>query len=168
MKKGNMKEKKLSGDLSGTIINPENRDEQIVRRLLGMLGLAKRAGRLICGTDVICGEIRNCAEHDGRSENVKNKNAVRVVLVASDASQNTVKRIVNCCGNYGVSCISIPAAMDELANAIGKNRRSVADAKGMTAAVGITDEGFKGAVEKIMNEYSAKVNLQSEKNRSEL
>jgi len=131
-------------------------DEQRIKRLLGMIGLAKRAGKTLGGTDMICGEIRNSAEAVGdtrvRKDNQKN---IRLVLIASDISQNTLKRIGNCCGFYGVRCIKLPIGTEELAHVVGKNKRSGSGAVGRTAAVGITDENFVTAIEKILDEGCA-------------
>ena len=50
------------------------------KKLLGMLGFAARARKLVCGTDLCRDEIR--------------RGKLQLVLVASDASQNTKKRII--------------------------------------------------------------------------
>lgn len=54
-----------------------------------LLGLAARARGVVCGEGAVSDSIRN-----GRA---------RLVIISSDASQNTKKKLCDKCGYYGVS-----------------------------------------------------------------
>lgn len=95
-------------------------------RLLGAIGLCKRAGKLICGVPLICTEMRK----GGR---------VSVVLAASDASDNTKKKLNDKCNFYGVRLVYLPYTAEELADAVGKDAP--------IGAVAITDAQMVRAVE---------------------
>lgn len=77
-------------------------------RLLGAIGLCKRAGKLICGVPLICTELRKGG-------------SVQMVLAASDASDNTKKKLNDKCKFYGVELAYLPYTADELARAAGKS-----------------------------------------------
>lgn len=77
-------------------------------RLLGALGLCKRAGKLICGVPLICTEMRKSAQ-------------VQMVLSACDASDNTKKKLNDKCKFYSVAIVELPYTADELAAAVGKD-----------------------------------------------
>ncbi len=76
----------------------------------GILGLARRAGALISGTETVLNHIRN-------------KRAL-LVIIADDASENTKKTIINKCGYYDVMLIERYTA-DELNKAVGKSGHKV-------------------------------------------
>ena len=96
-------------------------------RLLGAVGLCKRAGKLICGVPLICTELRKSSQ-------------VLLVLMASDASENTKKKLRDKCNFYGVKLVELPCTADELAAAVGKDAP--------IGAVAITDAKLLQAVEK--------------------
>ena len=90
------------------------------KSLLFRLGLGRKAGKMLIGTDNVCDGVR-----DGR---------VRLILLASDASQNTVKRATNCAKYYNTEFgILDGVTTDELGRALGKSS---------AACVGITDENI--------------------------
>lgn len=89
-----------------------------------MLGLAKKAGELFSGTDRVTDSIRN--KHPC------------IVLIASDISQNTRKRIENCCKYYKTDYGIINMTMDILSHYIGQ--------PGSVSAVSITDKSFTAAI----------------------
>ena len=60
-------------------------------KLLGMVGLSRRAGKASVGAD-------RCAK------SIKNGSA-KLVLLAADASENTKKDIKNSCAHYNIRCI---------------------------------------------------------------
>ena len=95
-------------------------------RLLGALGLCKRAGKLICGVPLICTEMRKSAQ-------------VQMVLSACDASDNTKKKLNDKCNFYGVRLTYLPYTADQLAEAVGKSAP--------IGAVAITDAQLFRAVE---------------------
>lgn len=95
-------------------------------RILSMLGLAEKAGK------VASGEF-------SAEKAVKTRNAY-LVIVASDASDNTKKMFCNMCSYYHVPYY-VYGTKDELGHCIGKQYR---------ASVAITEEGFaKSLVSKL-------------------
>ena len=98
--------------------------------MMGMLGLARRAGRLIFGTDRVCEGIR--------------RGSVGWVALASDASANTVKRTQNCCEYYHIPLHRLQVDAPTLAHTIGKT--------GCITTVALTDAGMIEAVRKIAQE----------------
>ncbi len=96
-------------------------------KLLGMLGLARRAGRLSIGADLCCQSLR-----DGMA---------KLCVLVCDASQNTAKRIKSKSEFYGVKCICPSITGSELSRAIGKDND--------ISAVAINDENFASAIESI-------------------
>ncbi len=103
-------------------MNPEQ-----TKKLLGVIGLCKGAGKLIIGVPMICDAMRT-----------REKNRVRIVIEASDTSENTHKRITDKCAFYGVRVERVDADCQTLGHAVGK--RAV-------AAVAVTDENLCRAVE---------------------
>ncbi len=90
------------------------------RKLLGLLGFAARARKLVCGTDLCRDEIR--------------RGKAYFTLVASDASENTKKRIAYACKYYDTQLCRIPLTAVELSHIIGKS--------GSIAVVSVTDMNF--------------------------
>ena len=107
---------------------PSKADKTLNERLSGMIGLAARARCLISGTDLSCDSVRS--------------GSARLVLVASDASANTKKRITNCCIYYECECSQIPLTTCDLGNSVGK--------KGAVGVVALTDANFTKGVKKIL------------------
>lgn len=85
------------------------RESNSSSRLLGMLGLCARAGRLICGVPLICDAMR--AARRGK--------VPCLVLEAADTSPNTHKRIIDRCAYYHTETVRIPVSGGELAHAVG-------------------------------------------------
>lgn len=79
------------------------------KKLLSSLGLCARAGKITVGVPLICEAMRR----GGVS-------APRLVIEASDTSDNTHKRISDRCGYYNVRAVRIDADAMTLATAIGK------------------------------------------------
>ena len=104
--------------------------EDALRRLEGLLGLARKAGRIILGTELICDAVR--------------RRRVRQVFITANASDNTKKRLTNCCEYYGVGYAALPITTEALARVSGKT--------GAVAAAGITDEGFAGAMTELIKQ----------------
>ena len=77
-------------------------------RLLGAIGLCRRAGKLICGVPLICTELRK-------------SRTVQAVLAASDVSDNTRKRLNDKCSFYSVPLFFLSYTAEELASAVGKD-----------------------------------------------
>ncbi len=87
-------------------------------KILSMLGFAMRARKLICGADKICDEIRRhgCPSEDGEVP----KRKIGIVIIASDASDNTKKRIINACNHYNVELYRSDITSNNLADRIGR------------------------------------------------
>ena len=85
-----------------------------------MLGLCKKAGRLVIGVPMVAKEI--------------SEGKIKVVFVAGDASQNAVKKATDKCTFYNVECIKTDICADILAHAVGKS--------GPVCALGVTDGNF--------------------------
>lgn len=96
-------------------------------KVLNLIGLAQKAGK------VVSGEFMT-------EKAVKTGEAVLVIL-ASDASDNTKKKFGNMCEYYEVP-LRIHAAKDYLGHAMGKELR---------ASLAITDEGLAQAIMKKMD-----------------
>ena len=93
-----------------------------MNKALGMLGLAKRAGK------VQSGEFQSGqAVKSGQS---------RLIIIASDISENGRKAIVNACRFYSVEYIEF-CSSQELGKAIGEDSRMV---------VSVNDDSFKNAI----------------------
>lgn len=74
---------------------------------LGMLGLARRAGKLAYGDELV---RQLCADHKARC-----------VLVAADAGESTAKKASFYAARVNIPCVTLPHSKDELGAAIGKN-----------------------------------------------
>ena len=101
-------------------------------RLLCMLGLCARAGRLICGVPLICDAMRA-----GRKGKIP-----LLVLEAADASPNTHKRITDRCAFYQTETVQLTVSAADLAHAVGHG--------GLLAAVAVTDPQMADAVRAIL------------------
>ena len=93
-----------------------------------MLGFAMRAGKVTIGTDAVCTALGS-------------KNKPRIVLLASDVSDSTRKKIFTKCEFYKVKAVQISIGADELGDLLGKTYSP--------ATVGITDEGFAEQIDLI-------------------
>lgn len=81
---------------------------------------------MIAGTDLVLEAVRS------------RRNRPCVVLLCADASENTVKKVKNCCTHYEMRLGVLPFSGEELAGCIGKT--------GVIATVAVTDEGFTKAL----------------------
>ena len=95
-----------------------------MKKYLGVIGLAKRAGKLASGTESVLDAIRA-----GKSA---------LVLIAADASEDTRKRICDKCAFYGGRYVVLSASKTELAAVLGRND---------TAAASFLDASFVKAFE---------------------
>ena len=95
-------------------------------KILSLLGLATRSGNLVSGE-----YMTEKAVKGGRAF---------LVIVSSEASENTKKKFTNMCSFYKVP-LYLYGAREELGHCMGKAFR---------ASVAVTDEGFaKGIREKL-------------------
>jgi len=95
-------------------------------QVLNLLGLARRAGKLTTGEELVVRAIQS--------------DRVKLVFLASDASQNLTKKINDKAGNHQVS-VSTIFSESELSQAIGSARKVVA----------LLDLGFARKMEILMN-----------------
>lgn len=93
-----------------------------MKKALGLLGLAKRAGRVSSGESACKEAIRFGSSH--------------LILLASDASDNTKKNITDSCRFYNVPYEEI-GDKDTLGSAIGNSYNAV---------VSVNDEGFANGI----------------------
>ena len=97
-------------------------------KLLGLLGMARRANRLAAGVE----DIVSAAA----------KGKCRAVLIASDISENSLKKLTNSCEYYKVEIHGISYTKEELGSALGL---------AAVGAVGINDAGFYKAYKKMIH-----------------
>lgn len=91
-------------------------------KTLRALGLCAKAGKLICGTPLICDALKSSGKKPF------------AVLCASDNSENTAKRLRDRCAYYGVPLTVLDFDGSTLSDAVGKS--------GRVAAVAVTDENL--------------------------
>lgn len=94
------------------------------QKSLNLLGLAQRSGNLISGEALVLNAIRS--------------QEAKVIVLASDASGNTVKQFLNKCEHYRIPVLT-DFSREDLSKAIGKIRTVVA----------ITDGGFAQSLQKL-------------------
>lgn len=105
-------------------------------RLLSALSLCRKAGRLKMGGDVAREEIY--------------KGSARLVLLASDAAERTVRQMRFACEEGGVPLRMIPRTMDELWATAGKRYGvfAVCDSGFATMITGLLPPEEAGPAEK--------------------
>ncbi len=99
-------------------------------KFLFMLGLCRKAGKIIIGTDLV-------------TKSLPSKKAY-LVIYTSDASFNTEKKITDKCKYYNTECIKAPFDSGEISSAIGKD--------GAVCVLGITDLNFAGQLKSLLSE----------------
>jgi ribosomal protein L7Ae-like RNA K-turn-binding protein len=87
-------------------------------KLLHLLGIARRAGRLSLGNEAAVEALR--------------KGHTRLILFASDLSPRTIGGVEFAAKEEGVAAVQINATMDEISMALGKR----------TGVVAVNDSGF--------------------------
>lgn len=102
-----------------------------MKKLLGMLGLAKRAGKVSTGT-FICEKM------------IKSKTA-KLIILAEDASANTAKTIKDACNYNNIKMIQC-SNMSDLGHFVGAG----AD----RAVISVNDNNFANAILDIYNSKS--------------
>ncbi|ATX71277.1 L7Ae/L30e/S12e/Gadd45 family ribosomal protein [Spiroplasma clarkii] len=95
-----------------------------IKNLLGSLGLAMSAGKLVAGATLF--------------DKIK-KNKVLLVLTVNDMGPSQLKKINDKCNFYKIPIYQGLVSTDELNQAIGKTN---------TKAVGVIDPNFKKLIEK--------------------
>ena len=107
-----------------------------MNKLLNYLGLAKRAGKLVQGTDAVLKNLRSRQTH--------------IMFVASDASDATKEKVNKKGLFYNIPVIE-NYSTDELSKALGEQNIKV---------IAINDLGFKKA---IMKEFKEVTNNESQR-----
>ena len=97
-------------------------------RILSLLGLSQKAGKIKSGAFATTDAVKSFKAW--------------LVIIATDASDNTKKEFTNMCSFYEVPCWEY-STKEELGASIGKEERSV---------VAVCDEGFAKSLDKIRNE----------------
>ena len=101
-----------------------------LKRVLGMLGLAMKAGKVVIGTEQVIAFIQ--------------KRRIKLVLLSGGSSEGTKKKINSKCEYYKVPISELPIETEELGSLLGKTYTP--------AVVGITDENFSSTIIKLLNE----------------
>lgn len=91
-------------------------------KALGMIGLAKRAGKIVTG-EFLCDK----AIKSGQS---------KLIIIASDISDNGKKAVCGACNYYGVEYVEYGTA-EQLGHITGGGKRVV---------VSVNDDNFKNAI----------------------
>ena len=110
-------------------------------KLLSMIGLAKKAGKVICGSPLICEQMGRKAKPE-------------LVVIASDASEQSVKKLTVKSQFYNIKYIVYSATKEELAHAVGKQSE--------LAALAITDKGFAAELLKLSGKEASDKNGSAE------
>lgn len=97
-------------------------------RLLNMLGLCRRAGRMKIGCDLVI-------ESANAGDSV-------LILMASDISENTKKKVTASCGNTPVEILRY--SKDELSFALGKT----------CAVLSVEDQGFAKKMKELIQTHN--------------
>lgn len=97
--------------------------------LLGVIGLACRAGKIKFGTEQSVLAVRSVSKP-------------ALVCISNDASFNTVKKLTDSCRTHNVEFAVMPISKYELGKCIGKTMD--------VSAIAVTDENFRKAIKKQM------------------
>ncbi len=103
------------------------------KRILGMLGLAMKAGKVVIGTEQVIAYLQ--------------KGRLKLVLLSGSASDGTKKKILHKCEFYKTRAEEADVDTDELGRSLGKTYTP--------AVVGITDENFSHAITKLLDDENA-------------
>ena len=95
------------------------------KKILGMLGLASRARKITFGTDSTLAEMQ--------------KNKIKLVIVAEDASERTKNKFKENAKKFNVPII-ICGSIEELSQAIGKQNKAI---------IGIKESNIATEIERI-------------------
>lgn len=105
--------------------------------LLQMVGLCRRAGKTVIGTDMVCEHLRSQSKKRGDRNNKNAGEPEILVLEGADTSENTHKKISDKCVYYNVKHIRLDSSCEALGKAVGKRS---------AAAVAIADASFCRAI----------------------
>lgn len=100
------------------------------QKIYQLLGIATRARKVTTGEDLTVREVQA-----GKAS---------LVIISSDASANTMKKITDKCKFFNVE-MHVFGSREDLGQAIGKESRVV---------LAIMDAGFAGKLSSLLNEYN--------------
>lgn len=95
-------------------------------RVLGMLGISAKAGKVVCGNDATIEDIE--------------RHKVKLVIVAEDASEKTKKNMKYVCEKNKVPILEF-GNIDEISRTIGKTNKAI---------IGIKSKSLSEAIEKFI------------------
>ena len=96
----------------------------INNNILGLIGLAMKAGKIAFGADSVEESIL--------------KRKVKIVIVSEESSERTKSKFIKLCQNYNIPII-IDGNIDDLSKTIGKSNKAV---------IGIKDINFANSIQK--------------------
>lgn len=96
-------------------------------KIYGLLGLARRAGKISFGTESVKDTIE--------------RNKAKLIIIANDSSERTKKNFEILCKNYNIE-LRIIGIIEELSKAIGQTNKAV---------LAIKDENFSKELVKIID-----------------
>ena len=99
-------------------------------KILSMIGLATKAGKTVTGTQACSIAIK--------------RKRTKLVIIASDASENTRSPAINICNANGADYVLF-STRDELGHYTGKSERAI---------LAITDEGFSSRIGDMINSFN--------------
>ena len=99
----------------------------INNNILGLIGLAMKAGEVAFGADSV-------------EESIE-KRKVKLIIVSEDSSERTKNKFTKLCEKYNLPII-VDGNIDELSKAIGKNNKAI---------IGIKDINFANSIQKKYN-----------------
>lgn len=99
----------------------------INKRILGLIGLSAKAGKVNFGSDSVEAEIK--------------KRKIKLVIIAEDSSERTKDKFKKLSENYNIPYLVI-GNIEELSKAIGKSNKAV---------IGIKDLNLSNQIQKINN-----------------
>ncbi len=106
----------------------------MIDKFLSTCGLARRAGKIIIGTNMTVAAIRGFIKP-------------KLVIISSNASENSVKKLTDACVYHCVEFLCSEYKMEDLGNAVGQS--------GGAACIAVTDEGFAQKIKKLHSEIVA-------------
>ncbi len=96
----------------------------MINKVYGLLGISAKAGKVFAGTDLVLDEM--------------SKNKVKLVIVAKDTSEKTIKNMKYYCDKNKVELL-IYGTIDENSRAIGKKNKAI---------IAISDSKLASAIKK--------------------
>lgn len=96
-------------------------------KILGLIGLAMKAGKVCFGADSV-------------EESIE-KNKVKLVIIANDSSERTKNKFIDLCKNNNIPII-VDSDIESLSKTIGKENKAI---------IGIKDKNFASSIQEKYN-----------------